>query len=416
LLTFSGMTDGWYELTERSAPAGYVTSEETWLFLVENGEVSLVENNDPIFYDNDLYIENDRLLTIQIPVTKVVDKGGNKNFSDEDGETFEFVVEVFNSNIEEYVNVTDNTITVTNKDGGSTTIKITVPGDLYDALCSEGLRITEKSGSAEGWTYSTESYLVTVSPNGNSYELEGETANTSVESIVFTNTYTKNKSTGGGVKEPELNKEDHFAFMAGYPDGTFGPNRNMTRGEVATMFANLLTEKMKPGKVYENTFTDVPADLWCANYIGYVQQFGLISGYEDGSFRPDAPITRAEFATIACRFEELTKGNSYFPDVPDSFWAADFINFAATRGWVSGYEDGTFRPNNYITRAEVVTVTCRLLERNADQDYITEHMDEMKTFPDVDKAHWAYWFVMEATNGHDYTKKNNVETWVDLKD
>ena len=177
------------------------------------------------------------------------------------------------------------------------------------------------------------------------------------------------------------------------------------------MFARLLTEKMAADQTYSNTFSDVAKSHWAANYIGYMQQFGIITGYADGSFRPDASVTRAEFAAIASRFEKLTEGTKSFSDVPSSHWAAKYINFAATRGWVNGYADGTFRPNNSITRAEVAAVTCRLLERNADQSYIRSHLSELRAFTDVSESHWAYWYTMEAANGHDYTKSGSSETW-----
>ena len=212
-------------------------------------------------------------------------------------------------------------------------------------------------------------------------------------------------------KAAELNRTDHLAFLSGYANGTFEPDRNMTRAEVTTMFARLLTEKMAANQTYSNTFSDVAKSHWAANYIGYMQQFGIITGYADGSFRPDASVTRAEFAAIASRFERLTEGTKSFSDVPSSHWAAKYINFAATRGWVNGYADGTFRPNNSITRAEVAAVTCRLLERNADQSYIRSHLSELRAFTDVSESHWAYWYTMEAANGHDYTKSGSSETW-----
>ena len=212
-------------------------------------------------------------------------------------------------------------------------------------------------------------------------------------------------------KAAELNRTDHFAFLVGYTDGTFGPERNMTRAEVTTMFARLLTEQIEADKAYSNTFSDVPKGYWAANYIGYMQQFGVITGYSDGSFRPDAPVTRAEFAAIASRFEKLTEGSKSFTDVPDTYWAARYINFAATRGWVTGYSDGTFKPENTITRAEVAAVTCRLLERSADQSYIRSHLKELRTFADMTESHWAYWYAMEAANGHDYTKSGGSENW-----
>ena len=212
-------------------------------------------------------------------------------------------------------------------------------------------------------------------------------------------------------KAAELNRRDHTAFLVGYAEGTFGPERNMTRAEVTTMFARLLTEQIEADKTYSSTFNDVAKNCWAANYIGYMQQFGIVTGYEDGSFRPNAPVTRAEFAAIASRFEKLTQGSKSFTDVPDTHWAVKYINFAATRGWVTGYADGTFKPEHSITRAEVAAVTCRLLERSADQTYIRSHIGELRTFADVTESHWAYWYTMEAANGHDYTKSGGSENW-----
>ena len=253
--------------------------------------------------------------------------------------------------------------------------------------------LLEKS-APKGYVASDETYTLTVSDsritmNGKDYA-----------PVTFVNR-----------KAAELNRTDHLAFLSGYANGTFEPDRNMTRAEVTTMFARLLTEKMAADQTYSNTFSDVAKSHWAANYIGYMQQFGIITGYADGSFRPDASVTRAEFAAIASRFERLTEGTKSFSDVPSSHWAAKYINFAATRGWVNGYADGTFRPNNSITRAEVAAVTCRLLERNADQSYIRSHLSELRAFTDVSESHWAYWYTMEAANGHDYTKSGSSETW-----
>ena len=253
--------------------------------------------------------------------------------------------------------------------------------------------LLEKS-APKGYVASDETYTLTVSDsritmNGKDYA-----------PVTFVNR-----------KAAELNRTDHLAFLSGYANGTFEPDRNMTRAEVTTMFARLLTEKMAADQTYSNTFSDVAKSHWAANYIGYMQQFGIITGYADGSFRPDASVTRAEFAAIASRFERLTEGTKSFSDVPSSHWAAKYINFAATRGWVNGYADGTFRPNNSITRAEVAAVTCRLLERNADQSYIRSHLSELRAFTDVSESHWAYWYTIEAANGHDYTKSGSSETW-----
>ena len=251
-----------------------------------------------------------------------------------------------------------------------------------------------EKAAPEDYVISDKTYELTVS--GSRVTMDGKT----YSPVTFVNR-----------RAAELNRRDHYAFLVGYADGTFGPERNMTRAEVTTMFARLLTEQIEADKTYSSTFNDVAKDCWAANYIGYMQQFGIITGYADGSFRPDASVTRAEFAAIASRFERLTEGTKSFSDVPSSHWAAKYINFAATRGWVNGYADGTFKPNNSITRAEVAAVTCRLLERNADQSYIRSHLSELRAFTDVSESHWAYWYTMEAANGHDYTKSGSSETW-----
>lgn len=251
-----------------------------------------------------------------------------------------------------------------------------------------------EKAAPEDYVTSDETYELTVS--GSRVTMNGK----SYSPVTFVNR-----------RAAELNRRDHTAFLVGYAEGTFGPERNMTRAEVTTMFARLLTEQIEADKTYSSTFNDVAKGCWAANYIGYMQQFGIVTGYEDGSFRPDAPVTRAEFAAIASRFEKLTQGSASFTDVPDTHWAVRYINFAATRGWVTGYEDGTFKPEYSITRAEVAAVTCRLLERSADQTYIRSHIGELRTFADMTESHWAYWYAMEAANGHDYTKSGGSENW-----
>ena len=251
-----------------------------------------------------------------------------------------------------------------------------------------------EKAAPEDYVTSDETYELTVS--GSRVTMNGK----SYSPVTFVNR-----------RAAELNRRDHTAFLVGYAEGTFGPERNMTRAEVTTMFARLLTEQIEADKTYSSTFNDVAKDCWAANYIGYMQQFGIVTGYTDGSFRPNAPVTRAEFAAIASRFEKLTQGSKSFTDVPDTHWAVKYINFAATRGWVTGYADGTFKPEHSITRAEVAAVTCRLLERSADQTYIRSHIGELRTFADVTESHWAYWYTMEAANGHDYTKSGGSENW-----
>ena len=220
-------------------------------------------------------------------------------------------------------------------------------------------------------------------------------------------------SGGGGGAATPLAK--HEAFIGGYPDGNFAPDKQITRGEVAAIFARLLADKAEAGKVYTSTFKDVPADLWSASSIGLMQSLGMLSGYEDGTFRPEQPITRAELIALVCRFKAAAPGVPVFNDVPSTHWAYNDINAAAAQGWTGGYEDGSFRPGQPITRAEVVSILCRVLDRNADAEYITERYVYLpNTFKDINSSHWAYWNVMEAANGHEYKVVRDAEDWAGL--
>ncbi len=215
--------------------------------------------------------------------------------------------------------------------------------------------------------------------------------------------------------KPVLNRIDHIAYMQGYPDGTFGQSRNMTRAEAVVMFSRLLTKQMNMSTAYTSTYTDVPQDRWYANAIGYMQQSDVLSTPAP-SFRPDVPITRAEFADLAVGFENLTSGPpNYFTDVPSGYPYYDEINYAVDRGWLEGYPDGTFRPDSNITRAEVITVVNRVLERYPDYTYITEHPATIKNYTDLTPSYWAYFNIMEASVGHYYTKVGMTETWSSLR-
>lgn len=239
-----------------------------------------------------------------------------------------------------------------------------------------------------------------------------------LKAVAYRNNYVSDVSQWIGVKKAAadvseiLETGDHIVYMIGYEDGSFRPDNNMTRAEVATMFARLMKEKMVEGQTYPTTFSDVDEAAWYADYIGYMQRYGVINGYEDGTFRPDNTITRAEFVTIASRMIEIADDIDVdFADVSLEHWAYDYIAFASENNWVGGYEDGTFRPDNRITRAEVVTIVNRMLGRSADEAYIEENIDSLTTFEDVTKAHWAYLNIFEATNKHDYTKENDKEIW-----
>ncbi|WP_317855109.1 S-layer homology domain-containing protein [Chakrabartyella piscis] len=212
-----------------------------------------------------------------------------------------------------------------------------------------------------------------------------------------------------------LDRENHFAYMVGYPDDTFAPDHNITRAETVAMFARLLTEKMYENTVYPSSFIDITGDEWYANAVGYMEQFGIVSGYENNTFRGSQSITRAEFAAIASRFDELeeSEGN-YFNDVLETHWAIQYINSAAEKGWINGYPDGTFQPEQFITRAEAVTLVNHVLERACDIEFVDSNADILMQFIDMEDKHWAYYQVMEATNGHEYEMMDGMERWLSL--
>ncbi|MFM9412795.1 S-layer homology domain-containing protein [Peptococcus simiae] len=210
---------------------------------------------------------------------------------------------------------------------------------------------------------------------------------------------------GPKPSESDLNKADHYQYLIGYPDGTFAPNRGMTRAEVATMFTRLLKDRPIKWKKYDAGFSDVKQGDWYANTVGYAVQKGIVTGYPDGSFKPNQPITRAEFSAIASRFAALTDEKEItFIDLGADHWGYRAIRLAASHGWISGYPDDTFRPDRAITRAEVTSITNRMLNRYGDLVWIDSHPDLIIHFSDVARTDWYYEPIMEATMGHDFTR------------
>lgn len=204
--------------------------------------------------------------------------------------------------------------------------------------------------------------------------------------------------------------EYHGAYIYGYTDGTFGPERSMTRSEAAAIFARLLAERLDERIPSGNNvkFRDIDPDAWYAGYVQYLAGYGVAVGYNDRTYQGDRAITRAEFVAMTARFfdvfgdgdEDLMEQYQGFDDMNDGYWAAEYIKDAAIHGWVEGYGDGTFRADDPIDRAEVVTIVNRLLGREADEDYIAGNGRRLVTFPDVSSRHWAYYQVLEAANSH----------------
>lgn len=215
-------------------------------------------------------------------------------------------------------------------------------------------------------------------------------------------------------KPSDLNTEAHIAYIAGYSDGTVRPNASITRAEVATIFYRLLDDDAHTKyDTTVNAFSDVPANAWYGKAVSTLSAMGVLKGYEDGSFHPDANITRAELATIAVRFFHApeTAANA-FSDI-SGHWARNAINAAAQLGIVNGYEDGTFRPANNITRAETIQMVNNVLGRHPDKNHL---LPGMVTFSDnLDTGKWYYAAVQEAANGHDYEIVGGTEHWTQLK-
>ena len=210
----------------------------------------------------------------------------------------------------------------------------------------------------------------------------------------------------------QANTDDHYSYLIGYADGTVRPNGKITRAEVATIFFRLLDDDTR-AKYWssENNFSDVSADKWYNNAVSTLSNMGVIGGYADGTFRPDAPISRAEFAKIAVSFTQ-NNGSAvynYFTDVKPTDWFAPYVTAAKDAGLIEGYSDGSFKPESKITRAEACAIVNRTLGRKPSKAHmkISDRID----WPDVQTTDWFYEAIMEATNSHTCTMGDRVETW-----
>lgn len=215
-----------------------------------------------------------------------------------------------------------------------------------------------------------------------------------------------------------LNNTDHFAYIVGYGNGEVQPQNSITRAEVAAIFFRLLEDGIRSENfTHQNDFSDVAADAWYCSSVSTLSRMGIIAGYPDGTFRPNAPITRAEFAAIATRFDNNgDKTPVSFTDII-GHWAEGEITVAANHGWVSGYGDDTFRPQNQITRAETMSLVNRVLKRLPETP--ADLLPDMITWTDnADTSSWYYLPVQEATNSHYYEFKENSkhEKWTELRE
>ena len=215
-----------------------------------------------------------------------------------------------------------------------------------------------------------------------------------------------------------LNTDDHFAYIIGYPDGTVQPNGQIPRAEVATIFFRLLTDDVRDENLTKtNRYSDVAATAWYNTAVSTLSSMGIITGYPDGTFRPNAAITRAEFAAIAARFDnDGDKTAAKFSDIA-THWAKDEISIAYNNGWITGYPDGTFGPQRDITRAETMTLVNRVLNRQPETE--DDLLPNMTVWTDnANPKAWYYLAVQEATNSHYYEFKTNsqYEKWTELRE
>ena len=298
-----------------------------------------------------------------------------------------------------------------------------------------GSKATDKGGRNyfSNWTDEVNNKTI------NDATLTADTIKTAIETAEGGETYTFTANFGysggggsGGSSRPStpptvdipddvptgLNGKDHYAYIIGYGNNDVRPQNNITRAEVATIFFRLLTDETRTANMTKsNGYNDVKDGDWFCCAVSTLSKMGIIKGYEDGSFKPNDPISRAEFAAIAARFDpDGDKTPATFADVT-SHWAKDEISIAANHGWIKGYEDGYFKPDQKITRAETMTLVNRVLNRLPEtKDDL--HKD-MKTWVDnMDETAWYYLAVQEATNSHYFKNKTSTkfEQWTDLRD
>ena len=352
---------------------------------------------------------------------------------------------------------TDNTKTftgtVTLKTGKTKAFDFSAKDKMADVLTPNTrytVRVSEDKGDLSKVTYDTTKYILGFETDGNAVvdyiwiakEKDSENDHPELEpvegtTITFHNIYTYKRhhsssdgGNGGGKKEEKptveikdddalgLNNTDHFAYIVGYGNGEVRPQNSITRAEVAAIFFRLLEDDVRDANyTRQNKFTDVSNDAWYCSAVSTLSAMGIISGYPDATFRPNASITRAEFAAIATRFDvNGDKTPASFNDIA-GHWAKDEIAVAANNGWVNGYEDGSFRPQNKITRAETMSLVNRVLNRKPETaEDLLENMT--KWTDNADTNAWYYLAVQEATNSHyyEYKEKSQYEKWTELRE
>ena len=360
-------------------------------------------------------------------ITKTVKGNVGRNFK----ETFKVTVEGADRESAATMSAASYTGTaeVTYSDLKDIAFKFTANDKL--TFCEAGpytYTVREKiPGKTSRMSYDTTKYFLTIKveldTEANKYKVTSWKFDANKEAgtpLNIVNTYRAYQPSTPSVTKPALNTDDHYAYVMGYPDGTVQPGGYITRAEASTIFFRLLTDATREEYwAVSNEYTDVKDGDWYNNAISTLSNAGIVSGYPDGTFRPNAPITRAEMSKIIALFAKLDKTNDRFTDIA-GHWAEAYIKLAAGNGWIEGYPDGSFRPNQSITRAETVTMINRVLERvPSEEDHLLSER-VMLTFPDCKSGQWFYIAIQEATNSHTYeravTEKNGDEQWIALRD
>lgn len=302
--------------------------------------------------------------------------------------------------------------------GGSSTVRVTY-----------NIKVTDKDGKTVNVNKTVKDDKITLTlPNGKTlddsyYTITVTDSKGNVKPDIDVTLKDKKDNSVNGVTDKNgqliMPTTEHKAYVVGYEDGSFKPEGNMTRAEAAAIFARNIAERkgenISSGK---SSFKDVSSKDWYNNYVSYLEKYKVISGYSDKTFKPDEQITRAEFITMCMRFYNLNGKaaalkKNIFNDVPKSHWASEYIYSAVGMGWIKGYSDKTFKPDNNITRAEVVAIVNRVTDRAADTEYINKNMSAVNKFTDLkDKSYWAWSDIIEAANTHSIVNGANGETWV----
>lgn len=414
------------DITDRNGYAQVIEDEKTYNIVVEDTKAKI---------ENAVVKIKDGKISIILPDENVLDttKQTTVTVTDKDNAP-----------------VKDMNITVTDKNNKTATKatdengKITVP--VKTSTSGGG---GSSSGGSGGSSYVRPSYIVKVIdkdgkiinvnktikddkitltlPNGNTLDdnyytitvtdKNGKVApNIDVTLKDKTNSVNGKTDTNGQVIMP---LSEHKSYIVGYPDGTFLPDGDMSRAEAAAIFARLISEEKGETISGKSSFKDTDKNGWYADYIGYLEKYKIIEGYNDGTFKPDAPVTRAEFVSMSVRYYSLfndVNKDGYtvkYTDVSKNYWAYDDIAYAKNIGWLNGYSDGSFRGDNKITRAEVVTVVNRATGRIADKEFVKDNFTKLNRFTDVtDSSKWYFFEVNESANTHKIVPFSKAETWM----